>query len=179
MAGVFSIIIAVVGIVTGYVLVKRKCRKKEDNQNKCADNTTESSPLDKMYDELLDFDDEDIPSNDNTNGKKAEPIVMKLRDRSFWTIYRGTILSAFVIVLFAVAIASVSSMSHRAYSDRKKVDDKTRDEAQVIEMQAEQDRIEKEGERIMYLSRQLDSIDYHIKQLKPATKKNNKKKTGK
>lgn len=175
MAGVFSIIIAVAGLFTGYVLIKRKRQKQTVNQKKFADNSTASSTLDIVYDELLDFDAEDIPSNDNTKEEKAEPVVMKLRDRSFWTIYKGTVISAFVIVLFAVAVASVSIMSHKVYSHRKKVEEKKL----KIEKQADQDRLEKEGERIMNLSRQLDSIDCHIKQLKPATKKTNKKKTGK
>lgn len=39
----------------------KECQKQADNQKKCADNTTESTPLDKVYDELLGFDAEDIP----------------------------------------------------------------------------------------------------------------------
>lgn len=178
MLGVLSFVIVLAVFLTGHALVKRRNRKKNDNHKKEDENIWGTASLDKIYDYLLNFDEESETTNDSPVSQSPKPVVMKLKDRTFWSIYKGIIISGLIIILFAAIIAIVSVMGQNSYADRKQSEEKAQKEQQLIDKDAERNRIGKEEERMIELSLQLDSIDTHIKQLRPIPKQTIKKKSG-
>ena len=156
MLGIISFIVVIAGLVTGCLLMMRRHRKRTTLKDGEVNRSEADITLDKVYDDLLDFDsDDETPDKSNTE-VTIVTAVMKLKGRSFWSINKGIILSGATIILFAVGVATVSVLGQMSYAERKVVEEK----------------------RMIELSKKLDSIDLHIKQMKSNTKKNNKTKSG-
>ncbi len=179
MLGVISVIIALVGLVAGFVLIKKRHQKPEAKGEGDVDNTDTGITLDKVYNDLLNFESDSETCNDNDTVKATVPAVLKLKDRTFWSIYKRVVISWIIILSFAATIATISVMGQKAYNERKLSEEAIRIEELAIEKEATIERQEAEDRRIIDLSKQLDSIDLHIKQIKTTSKKANNKKSGK
>ncbi len=178
MLGIISFIVVIAGLVTGCLLMMRRHRKRTTLKDGEVNRSEADITLDKVYDDLLDFDsDDETPDKSNTE-VTIVPAVMKLKGRSFWSINKGIILSGATIILFAVGVATVSVLGQMSYAERKQAEGANLKKEQSIEKAAEEERKVVEEKRMIELSKKLDSIDLHIKQMKSNTKKINKTKSG-
>ena len=178
MLGIISFIVVIAGLVTGCLLMMRRHRKRTTLKDGEVNRSEAGITLDKVYDDLLDFDsDDETPNNCNTEVTIVSA-VMKLKGRSFWGINKGIILSGATILLFAVGIATVSVFGQRSFAERKQAEGANLKKEQSIEKAEEEERKAVEEKRMIELSQKLDSIDLHIKQMKSNTKKINKTKSG-
>lgn len=178
MLGIISFIIAIAGLVTCCLLMMRRYRKRTALNDKEANRSEAGITLDKVYDDLLDFDSDDVTPNNCNTEVTIVPAVMKLKGHSFWSINKGIILSGATIILFAVGIATVSVLGQRSFAERKQTEEANLKKEQSAERAEEEERKAVEEKRMIELSQKLDSIDLHIKQMKSNTKKINKTKSG-
>jgi len=179
MLSIISVIVVVAGLVTGCLLMMRRHRKRTVLNDREANRSEAGITLDKVYDDLLDFDsDDETPNNSNTE-VTIVPAAMELKGRSFWSINKGIILSGATIILFAVGIATLSVLGQRSYAERKQTEEANLKKEQSIEKAAEVERKAVEEIRMIELSKKLDSIDLHIKQMRGNAKQANKNRTDK
>lgn len=179
MLGIISFIIAIAGLVTCCLLMMRRYRKRTVLNDGEAKMSEAGITLDKVYDDLLDFDsDDETPNNCNTE-ETLVPAVMKLKGRTFWTINKGIILSGATIILFAVGVATVSVLGQSSYAERKQAEGANLKKEQSIEKAADEERKVLEEKRMIELSKKLDSIDLHVRQMRGNAKQANKNRTDK
>ena len=99
MLGIISFIVVIAGLVTGCLLMMRRHRKHTTLKDGEVNRSEADITLDKVYDDLLDFDsDDETPDKSNTE-VTIVPAVMKLKGRSFGSINKGIILSGATIIL--------------------------------------------------------------------------------
>ena len=99
MLGIISFIVVIAGLVTGCLLMMRRHRKRTTLKDGEVNRSEADITLDKVYDDLLDFDsDDETPDKSNTE-VTIVPAVMKLKGRSFGSINKGIILSGATIIL--------------------------------------------------------------------------------
>lgn len=179
MLGIISFIVVIAGLVTGCLLMMRRHRKRTTLKDGEVNRSEADITLDKVYDDLLDFDsDDETPDKSNTE-VTIVPAVMKLKGRTFWTINKGIILSGATIILFAVGVATVSVLGQRSYAERKQAEGANLKKEQSIEKAADEERKVLEEKRMIELSKKLDSIDLHVRQMRGNAKQANKNRTDK
>lgn len=80
MLGIISFIVVIAGLVTGCLLMMRRHRKRTTLKDGEVNRSEADITLDKVYDDLLDFDsDDETPDKSNTE-VTIVPAVMKLYD---------------------------------------------------------------------------------------------------
>ena len=179
MLGLISVLVFIAGLAVSYGFFKRRHGKRAALNDAEADNSNEGVTLDKVYDDLLTFEPDSESSNENDTKSATAPAVMKLKDRTSWNIYKKTVLPGIIIISFAAAIAIISVLGQKAYNERKHSEEAVSMAEQATEKAAVKERQDAEDRRMDELSKQLDSIDSHIKQLRIAPIRTNKKKSGK
>jgi len=133
-------------------------------------NQGSANTLDKVYDMLLETDIEDRVSIT----EKPKEVKVKLKNKTFWSVRGSLIISSIVISVFAIAMGAVSIAGQRAYKSRKDLEEQKSilDQSVIIYEQRKY-----ESKQAKEISRRLDSIDVHIKSLRPTKPSVNKKKT--
>ena len=133
-------------------------------------NQGSANTLDKVYDMLLETDIEDRVSIT----EKPKEVKVKLKNKTFWSVRGSLIISSIVISVFAIAMGAVSIAGQRAYKSRKDLEEQKSilDQSVIIDEQRKY-----ESKQAKEISRRLDSIDVHIKSLRPTKPSVNKKKT--
>lgn len=170
--GLVVAFIAAIGIGT-FVFLRKKLSKDNSKQEESTDTVTDDATrLDRVYETLLEPDTEVSAPSD----EKTKNVVVKLIDRSFWSVYGSLIISSFIIVAFALCTVAVSIATQNAYSDRKEMEENRNatEQAAKIKEQEDYEKLQTHG-----LTDRLDSIDVHIKALKPVPKPVVKKKKSK
>jgi ABC-type multidrug transport system fused ATPase/permease subunit len=178
MFGLIVALLAVAGIAMAYNYYRKK-KLQNNKKNDCNDETGPKTISNITYDDLFELDTENSIPNSSINTKKQVSVVAKLRNRNYWSINWGVIVSCGIIVLFAFFVVYLSFVCQNYYTNRK-INDVILQEQKQLEIQKiQQERIEHEKEFINELYNHLDSIDAHIKQLKPISKPITKKKLNK
>lgn len=167
---VVGAIVASIGVILG-LLLRKKDKNHTSNQEDRIDSTLDSGfALDKVYEALLDEDTE-TPIPPSTG--KPQKVVVKLKDRSFWSVNGSIITSSLVLFAILSAIVTVSISSQNAYSERKANDERQTKNEEIESIKEQQD---KEEHQMQELYHRLDSIDAHIRPLRPVPKTGVKKK---
>lgn len=162
-------LIALLGIVAGVAFVRRKCAKKERLQNFEA-NKGSVNTLDAVYDTLLETDLE----HRAPIVEKTKEVKVKLKNKTYWSVKGSLIISSIVIAVFAIVIAVVSIAGQRAYKSRKDIEEQKNISDQLIIVDEQRNY---ESKQVKEINSRLDSIDAHIKTLRPSKPVVSKKKT--
>lgn len=162
-------LIALLGIVAGVAFVRRKCAKKERLQNLEA-NKGSLNTLDAVYDTLLETDLE----HRAPIAEKTKEVKVKLKNKTYWSVKGSLIISSIVIAVFAIVIAVVSIAGQRAYKSRKDIEELKNISDQLIIVDEQRNY---ESKQVKEINSRLDSIDAHIKTLRPSKPVVSKKKT--
>lgn len=162
-------LIALLGIVAGVAFVRRKCAKKERLQNFEA-NKGSVNTLDAVYDTLLETDLE----HRGPIVEKTKEVKVKLKNKTYWSVKGSLIISSIVIAVFAIVIAVVSIAGQRAYKSRKDIEEQKNISDQLIIVDEQRNY---ESKQVKEINSRLDSIDAHIKTLRPSKPVVSKKKT--
>lgn len=175
LGGILLTLIAITGIGLGIALIRRKRTKGTSVKVESPDpNQQAGITLDKVYESFL--KEGFVVEDRNDSKEKPKDIIVKLRDRSFWGVYGSLIISSVFIFLFGVVMTIVSLVGQNAYSERKanEVQQETLQKKKIDEKQKAL-----ENRRLDELYNRLDSIDTHIKTLKPSKPVASKKKVKK
>lgn len=158
--GIVVAFIAAIGIGP-FVFLRKKLSKKTSKQEDSTDFVTDGSiGLDRVYETLLEPDTEVGSPID----EKPQKVVVKLKDRSFWSVHGSLIISSFIIIAFALCIVVVSIATHKTYSDREAMEEHRDSTEQAAKMK---EQLDNEKLQMLELTNRLDSLDVHIKALKP------------
>ena len=162
-------LIALLGIVAGVAFVRRKGAKKERLQNFEA-NKGSLNTLDAVYDTLLETDLE----HRAPIVEKTKEVKVKLKNKTYWSVKGSLIISSIVIAVFAIVIAVVSIAGQRAYKSRKDIEEQKNISDQLIIVDEQRNY---ESKQVKEINSRLDSIDAHIKTLRPSKPVVSNKKT--
>lgn len=161
--GLVVAFIAIIGIGI-FVYLRKKFTKVFFKQQKITDAVADDGIVfDRIYETLLVPDTNTGTSSDD----KPKDVVVKLKNRSFWSVYGSLIISSFIILAFAASVVAVSITSHKAYSNRKIMEEKRNSTEQAAKIKEQQDY---ERFHVHELADRLDSIDVHINAMKPVPK---------
>lgn len=169
-AGFVVALIATIGIGTGIALIRRTRARRNQKQDLISKRDNEQV-LDKIYETLL---ESDFVEKNTSEPEKPKTVVVKLQNKSYWSVYGSLIISGLVISVFAIAMTVVSLSGQKAYSSRKAVEEQKKLLEQTKEADMQRDF---ESQQIIELCNRLDSIDIHVKSLKTAKPTLNKKKS--
>lgn len=160
--GLVVAFIAAIGIGS-FVFLRKKLSKNTSKQEDCTDSVTDDGiGLDRVYETLLEPETEAPPADE-----KPKIVVVNLKDRSFWSVHGSLIISSFIIVAFALCVVAVSIATQKAYSGRKAMEEHRDSTEQAAKMNEQQDN---EKLQMLELTNRLDSLDVHVKALKPTPK---------
>jgi len=164
-------LIVALGIGTGVALLRKKREKSDTNHDLDSNPNHENiQSIDKIYETLLETD---FLPNSSSVLEKPKYVEVELKNKTFWKINGSLIVSGIVIIVFAATMSMVSIFSQRAYSSRKAVEEQQSvlEQVKKTEVQWERDSLQ-----VKNLYNRLDSMDVHIKSLKPTKPVQSKKK---